>query len=339
MNKKIKKLLWSIAAIALIIGMLTGCGTKLGANDGSSTGRKTIAMVPKVIETPYFDICGDGAKEAGEDIGVDLIYTGPKSADASEQVSIIQGLIDKKVDAIAVAPNDPSALAPVLKKAKAAGIQVLTYDSDSDEDARDVFVNQVSAEALGRHLMDNIAKEIDGKGEFAILTSSFTASNQNTWMKWMKAQLDEKYPDIKLVTISPCGEDNQKAILQTLNLIKEYPNLKAIAALSTVAEPGAAKAIEQMAYTGKIKLVGLATPSGMKEFLKDGSAQSATLWDPKKLGYLTVSVAKDLLDKKTFTDNQDFKNIGKIKFLPDDKEVIMGEPLDFTKDNADKYDF
>lgn len=345
MNKRMKKWL-SVSFSTLMLGsvLLTGCGVKTGAPvaasaGNASTGKKTIAIVPKVMGSPYFDISADGSKAAGQDLGVNVIYTGPTAADAAQQVNIIQDLITKKVNAIAVSPDDPAAVAPILTKAKAAGIKVLTYDSDSSKDTRDIFVDQVSAEALGRHIMDNVANQIGGKGEFAILTASLTAANQNTWIKWMKQQLADKYPDIKLDTIAPSEEDQQKALSQTQNLIKAYPNLKCIAALSTVAEPGAAQAIEQLGVAGKVKLVGLATPSGMKQFLKSGSAQSATLWDPKKLGYLTVVIANDLLNGKTPTDGEDVQNVGKIKFVSDNNEVIMGEPLDFTKDNVDQFGF
>lgn len=346
MNKRMKKWLSvSFSTLMVTSVLLTGCGVKTGqpvsssSSNAGSTGKKTIAIVPKVMGSPYFDISADGSKAAGKDLGVNIIYTGPTAADAAQQVNIIQDLITKKVSAIAVSPDDPAAVAPILTKAKAAGIKVLTYDSDSSKDTRDIFVDQVSAEALGRHIMDNVAKEIGGKGEFAILTASLTAANQNTWIKWMKQQLTDKYPDIKLDTIAPSEEDQQKALSQTQNLIKAYPNLKAIAALSTVAEPGAAQAIEQMGASGKVKLVGLATPSGMKQFLKSGSAQSATLWDPKKLGYLTVVIANDLLNGKTPTDGEDVQNVGKIKFVSDNNEVIMGDPLDFTKDNVDQFGF
>lgn len=349
MKKSIRKmLLGSLSAIVCTAVILTGCTTtqpgaanKAGDSGASgSTGKtKTVAMVPKVQGSPYFDIAADGAKAAGKALGVNVIYQGPTSADAAQQVNIIQDLITKKVDAIAVSPNDPSAVASVLNKAKAAGIKVLTYDSDSSKETRDIFVDQVSAEALGRHIMDNVANQMDKKGEFAILTASLTASNQNTWIKWMQEQLKDKYPDIKLVTIAPSEEDQQKALSQTQNLIKAYPNLKCIAALSTVAEPGAAQAIEQLNMSGKVKLVGLATPSGMKQFLKSGSAQSATLWDPQKLGYLTVAIANDLLAGKTPADGQKVDNVGTIKFLKDNNEVIMGEPLDFTKENVDSFGF
>lgn len=324
--------------------LLVGCGssktdTAAKKDDPGKSAKKVVAMVPKVIGSPYFDTCADGAKKVAAEFGFELLYTGPTSADAAQQVNIIQDLISKKVDVLIVSANDAQAVAPALKKAKAAGIKVITYDADTTPDARDVFINQTTPEILGRHMMDNVAKEIGGSGEYAILTASLTASNQNVWIKWMKDQQAAKYPNITLVTIAPSEEDQQKAFAQTQNLVKAYPNLKGIAALSTVAEPGAAQAIEQMGLNGKIKLVGLATPNGMKQYLLSGAAQSATLWDVGKLGYLTMYMAKQLLDGKTPTDGMDVPTVGKVAYKADNKEIIMGEPLDFTKENVESFNF
>ncbi|VBB06591.1 Hypothetical protein LUCI_1827 [Lucifera butyrica] len=337
--------LTALLVTAALAGLLlaAGCGgntAKEGNTQGpAQTGKKTIAMVPKVIGSPYFDTAAEGAKKAAAQLGFQFLYTGPTAADAAQQVNIIQDLINKKVDVIIVSANDPAAVAPALKKAMAAGIKVMTYDADSMPQARELFINQTTAEILGRHMMDNMAKEIGGSGEYAILTASLTAPNQNVWIKWMKEQQAAKYPDIKLVTVAPSEEDQQKAFSQTQNLVKAYPDLKGIAALSTVAEPGAAQAIEQMGLNGKIKLIGLATPNGMRQYIKSGAAQSATLWDVGKLGYLTIYMAKQLLDGKTPTDGMEVPTVGKITYKADTKEVIMGAPLDFTKENVDQFNF
>lgn len=340
---KAKKTVTMLLVFMFIALLLTGCGSSSSnapkADSGAKTGKKVVAMVPKVIGSPYFDTCAEGAKKVAVEFGFEFLYTGPTSADAAQQVNIIQDLINKKVDVLIVAANDAQSVAPALKKAKAAGIKVMTYDADSTPDARDLFINQTTPEILGRHIMDNVAKEIGGSGEYAILTASLTASNQNVWIKWMKEQQAAKYPNITLVTIAPSEEDQQKAFAQTQNLVKAYPDLKGIAALSTVAEPGAAQAIEQLNVIGKIKLVGLATPNGMRQYLKSGAAQSATLWDVGKLGYLSMYMAKQLLDGKAPTDGMEVPTVGKVAYKADNKEIIMGEPLDFTKENVDTFNF
>lgn len=328
--------------LVLILLLLTvGCNS---SSNGVSSGKQeantiTMAMIPKVIGSAYFDKCAEGAKLKAKDLGIELIYKGPTTADAASQVNIIQDMIFNKVDIIAISPIDPAAVQPILRQAREEGIIVITYDADVDASYREVFVSQVSEEALGRHLMDNVAQGIGGKGKFAILTASMTAQNQNTWIEWMKVQMSEKYPDMELVSIIPTDEDQQKAYNQTQNLIQAYTDLQSIVALSTVAEPGAARAIEDLRKIGKVKLYGLALPNDMRKFLVSGAAQSATLWDPYDLGELTVQIGLKVYNGEEIKSNTVFGDIGPIQYLASERVVIMGNPLDFTKENVDDYDF
>jgi rhamnose transport system substrate-binding protein len=343
-----KRLVSTVLAGMMTLSLISACSSNSSAPAGSPAAGETspdtvakkeftVAVVPKLVGIPYFNSAKDGAEQAGKDLGVKVIYTGPTQADAAQQATFIQDLITKKVDAIAVSANDPTAIAPVLKKAMEAGIKVLTWDADAQEDARDLFVSQTSDEALGRHIMDTLAQQVGEEGEFAIITGSLTASNLNVWLEWMKKQATEKYPKMKLVSVVPADDDQQKALQQAQNLISAYPNLKGIIGNSSAAPPGAAEAVKKAGKSGQIKVVGLSTPNLMKPYLKDNSAQVATLWSPKKLGYLTVAAAKELLDGKMPTDGQEFPNVGKISVKG--KVLIMGVPTDFTKDNVDQFDF
>src|SRR5947209_4396926 len=114
-----KKFLTLALAAIFAIGLLSGCTIQKntlnqGANSNTnSDGKLKIAIVPKLVGIPYFNASEKGAKQAAEKLGVDLIYTGPTEPDAAQQVQVIEDLISKKVDVIAVAPNDPAALTPV----------------------------------------------------------------------------------------------------------------------------------------------------------------------------------------------------------------------------------
>ncbi|HTG69399.1 MAG TPA: hypothetical protein VL921_09100, partial [Candidatus Udaeobacter sp.] len=72
-------------------------------------------------------------------------------------------------------------------------------------------------------------------------------------------------------------------------------------------------------------------------YLKEDVSQVISLWSPQKLGYLTVYMVKQLLDGNLAYDGQKIPNVGNIRIKGD--VVIMGEPIDFTKDNVDDYDF
>jgi rhamnose transport system substrate-binding protein/rhamnose transport system permease protein len=324
--------------ILLLLFVITSCSEKIPSNIGSQDTIR-IGMIPKISGISYFDQCAEGAKEIADQYGMELIYRGPSSADAASQVNIIQDMIYDGVDVIAIAPVDPDAVKVILDEARNKGIIVVTFDADSVEESRDVFVNQVSAEQLGMHIIDNLVKLIGDEGNYAILTASLTADNQNTWIQWMKAYQADKYPKLNLLTIVPTDEDQQKAYAHTRNLIQAYPELDGIVAMSTEAGPGAAQAVKVLGKKDAIKLYALALPNDMNDYLKEGSVHLTTLWNPYDLGRLTIEVVHTLLQDENIVDGAMYGEIGPIKYIESEKTIIMGEPLDFNAMNVDDFDF
>ncbi|WP_226529647.1 autoinducer 2 ABC transporter substrate-binding protein [Metabacillus niabensis] len=297
----------------------------------------TIAIVPKVTGIPYFNAVEEGAVEAGYDLDVNVLYSGPLIADWKQQESIINHYIEQNVDLIAVSANDPEKLGPALKKASLKGIRVITWDSDANEQYREMFINMVDPEVLGRHIMDTLSSRVHEQGDYAIVTGASDAANLNEWIEWMKLHQKENYPNMRLVDIVESNDDPKQAYKAATDLVKKYPDIKGVIGSSSVGPPAASQAVQDAHKAGEITVVGLSTPNLMREYIKDGSSQVVTLWSPKKLGYLTVSVAKELLDGQEIQDNQYISNIGNIRVKED--TVIMGQPIDFTKENIDQYDF
>src|SRR5689334_8304807 len=131
-----------------------------------------LAFVPKNINNPYNVIETRGALDACKEIGADGKVVGPSDASASSQVSYINTLITQRQNAIVLAANDPNALIPYLKRAKAQGIKIVTMDSDTAPEGRTIFCNQASSEMIGRSEVQMLAKEIDFKGDIAILSAT-----------------------------------------------------------------------------------------------------------------------------------------------------------------------
>jgi rhamnose transport system substrate-binding protein len=333
----------SIALIAmaiLIVAMTFAEGSKeKGAAPAAGARKYTMAMIPKLKGIDYFNACEQGAREAAKELGVDLIYDGPIEGRVDQQIEMISNWISQRVDAILVSPNDPTAIAPILKKARAAGIKVLTWDADAAKDARDFLINQASAEAIGFKLMDNMAAQIGETGEFAIVTAGLTDANQNSWIDAIKVRQAAKYPKTKLLAIVPSETDQQLAFKRTQELIKTYPTMKGVFGLSSMAFPGCAEAIVAEGKAGKIVVEGLSTPSGMRSFVKDGVVKNVTLWNPIDLGYLTIYAAKATLDGTLKAGSTKVAG-GKLgdKVVNGD-EVMLGDPYVFTKANIDNFKF
>lgn len=342
-----KKRLFTIWILLFVSGCSNGDSYEILISNGSPIDMKTkeqkenqytIGVVSKVDNIPYFNSVKEGVMEAAEQLEVEVLYEGPTVADTEGQKVIIEKFIHQKVDAIAISANDPVQLAPVLKQAKAAGIVVITWDSDTEPAARNLFIDMVNPEVLGRHVMDTLAWNTGEQGSFAIMTGSFSASNHNAWLKWIQAQWKEYYPNMNLVEVIATNDDPHNAFIQAQGLLKKYPDLAGIIGNSSVGPPAAAKAVEEAGKAGDVAVVGVSTPDLMRDYLKRGSAQVVTLWSPKKLGYLTVFLAKSLINGEQPGDFQYMPGVGTIRMRGSDT-VIMGEPIDFTGENVDQYDF
>ena len=330
----------------LLAVAFTGCGNKTAepgspASPQAQDGRKpVIAMLPKLINIDYFDACKRGAQKAADELGVTLIFDGPTEPSGAEQNKFIDTWIRQKVSAICIAPNQPKTIQRFVEKAQAAGIKVLTWDSDATESGRDLFVNQVDEKVLGETLMDDLAKQMGEEGEWAVAIASLDAANLNTWRRHAEARAKEKYPKLKLVATEVTKEDENFARQKIETLLNAYPNLKGIIAFDSNSVPGASEAVKRAGKVGKVAVTGNSTPNKMRPYLKEGVLQSFYLWDPRALGGLTVRLAKLLIDGKPVTDGMDVPGHGKISISKQDgKTVIMADPVRFTKENIDKYDF
>lgn len=302
-----------------------------------------IFMNPKFTGLSYFEVCANGAKEAAKELGVDFVYTGSEQADVQLQVQSLENIVAQKPDAIIVSAIDLNAVAPPLKKAMAKGIKVISYDADTASDARDFFCNQMSYEGAARAMLDCALIDAPQGGEIAFIAASPTSPNHMAHIKFMTeiCQNEAKYKVFKPVATQFAGDDEAKSIEVATNLMQAYPNLKVIISSSAVSAPAAARAIQSAGKVGKVFATGVALPSSIKSYLKDGSQKAFFIWDPAKLGYMSVYVAKAVLDG-TLPKKEGAKvKAGKLgEFtVGKDGEIVYGKPLIFTPENIDQYNF
>ncbi|MGH7975410.1 MAG: substrate-binding domain-containing protein, partial [Limisphaerales bacterium] len=218
-----------VAAVAV----LAGCNknsetTSVGGNNSSSTARKkiTIALLPKSKGNAYFISCKDGADKAAKELGDELIFDGPTDTDPAKQNEIVEDWITMGVDVIAAACENKEGISTALRKAQARGIKVITYDADAETNARTFFVNQATPQGIGYTLMDEAARLCESNGNFAIITASLTAANQQEWQKYIEQDRAKNYPNMKMVALRPCDDSKDKAQSETTALLGTYPNLK-----------------------------------------------------------------------------------------------------------------
>ena len=295
-------------AAVLLAAFASGCANDASGpvSQGGATGGKAkprnqlvIAMLPKLTNIAYFRASQEGAQKAADELGVKLIYDGPSDPSASDQNKFIETWIRQGVDAICVAPNEPKAIKRFVQQAQERGIKVLTWDSDAPESGRDLMVNQVDDKKLGEALMDQIAQQMHEEGEWAVVIASLNAENLNTWRRYAEARAAEKYPKLNKVDTVVTDEDVDKSRQLVETLLNAHPNLKGLIGFDSNSVPGAAEALKRTGKAGKVALCGNTTPAPMKAYLKEGVLQSFYLWDPRKLGDLTVRLAVALAEGQT----------------------------------------
>jgi len=320
---------------AVLLGACLGLSCKKTEDEG----KLAVGFLLKSKGNQYFVTCEKGAREAGQELGIDLRVDGPVTADPAKQNEIVENWITDGVDVIVAACENKDSLSTALKKARDAGIRVVTYDADAQEPAREFFANQATAKGIGEKLIDTAAEQMGGKGEFAIITGTLTSANLNEWIEAIKVRLAEKYPDMTLVGVRPCDDQKDKAQQEATNLMSAHPNLQCFVAVCSPGVPGAAEAVKQAGNSGVVKVVGLGLPSENRSYVKDGVTQAIILWNPEDLGYLAVraGVALNKGELQKGATKFEAGKLGGLEVVGD--SILLGEPFVFTKENIDDFDF
>ncbi len=301
-----------------------------------------VVDVPKLVGIGYFNATSKGIADAAKEMGnMDAKTDGPSKANIDDQITLIDNYITSGVDGILFAANDPVAISPVLKKALAAGINVVGCDANSEPDARQWFVNQAEFNGIAKAMVDSMAAEIGKDGSFAIVTSTFTTPNQARWISEMQAYQEKCHPDMKWLETVEAQEDNILSFNQSNTLINKYgDDLKGIFGMTSVATPAAAEAVTQAKKCGSIAVVGLATPNAMKPYVDAGCVKSVVLWNPVDLGYAAAYVLRATADGDLKPGDTSVKagKLGELQVI-NGSEILLGAPTVFTKDNINDFDF
>ncbi|WP_082541334.1 rhamnose ABC transporter substrate-binding protein [Microbacterium sp. Root166] len=338
----------AFAAAALTMGVAlvaTGCtGGGTGGDDtggGDGDANLSITMLPKNLGNPYFDTSTGGAEEATEEFGGTFEEVGPTEASPTSQVQYIQTAAQQGTGGLIVSANDPEALCDALDEAREAGVKVVTFDSDTNPECRDLFINQATSEGIAKVQVDLITEQIGDEGQIAILSASANATNQNAWIEMMEEELAANHPNVELVEVVYGDDDDQTSFDKTAALLQTYPELKGIVSPTTVGIAAAARYLSTSEYKGQVALTGLGTPNQMREYVEDGTVTAFALWNPADLGYLAAYATQALITGEITGEEGDTFEAGKLGDFEvgADGAVLLGDPFEFNADNIGEFDF
>jgi len=317
--------------------------TEAPAQQAPASSCQNYVLVPKNLGNPYFDTANNGAQEAAKELGITVLYQGSATADATEQITLLNSLIAQKPCALAISANDSDALVPTGKAAMDAGIPVVTWDSAIAPAGRNLHINQAVLHDIGA-IEIKMASDIAGAdgGQIAILSATSTAPNQNAWIEVMKEEVKKpEYAKLELVDVVYGDDDDTKSYNEAQALFTKYPDLKVIIAPTTVGIAASARAVTDAGLIGKVFVTGLGTPNQMREYVKNGSAPQFALWNPGDLGYLAVYAMHALATGEIKGMAGDKFTAGRLGdyTIQDDPDlglnVLLGLPFIWNIDNID----
>lgn len=268
-----------------LVALAASVGATAHAKDAKDI---SVAVIPKVA-VPFFDDCNKGAKTAADKAGVNYQWVVPQNTQGSTQVQIIEDLISRHVDGIAISVNEPKSVESVMKRAEHSGIKVLTYDSDSPRSGRSMYIG-TNNEQAGATMADTMGKALNGQGEVAIITGQLGAVNLNERIAGIKKGL-AKYPGIKIVETQGTDDDLARGVSVVETTLRAHPQLKGIFGVSQVGGPAVAKVLNTKEFgtmKGKLEVLAFDDLPDTLKGLKEGYIQGIMVQRPVTMGSLAV---------------------------------------------------
>ncbi|MDV7201703.1 autoinducer 2 ABC transporter substrate-binding protein [Roseovarius sp. 10] len=314
MTTKMKLLMTAAVAGAAL------SGTQLIA-DAHST---SIATVVKIAGIQWFNRMEEGVNKFAEDNGVNAFQVGPAQADPQQQVALIEDMIAQGVDALAVVPMSPEALEPVLGRAMAAGIAVITHEAASQQNTAydlEAFVN----EDFGANLMEQMATCMGGEGEYAVFVGSLTSQTHNQWVDGAIAYQEANYPNMTLVgDKNETFDDAEQAYTAAQEVLRAYPNIKGLQGSASTDVAGIGRAVEERGMEDGTCVFGTSLPSIAGQYLETGAVDGIGFWDPAVAGEAMNALAVMVINGEEVTDGMDLGLPGYENISLDGK-VIYGQ--------------
>lgn len=352
-----------LGIIAFLFVVAGGCRRASSRAPLQTGGDIAVVFVPKLTGNLFFESANNGAQAYASKIGFTVRYEGSPEAVIEDQIAVINNAIEEKADAICVSALDAFALDGVLKEAMAAGIAVVTWDSDVSGDARRLMVSQGTPEQLGKMLVEMGAKSLNSRGRdpgssitYLWHYSQVAVADQNSWQAAGEKYIRVTYPS--WINLAPenyySGQDPEKALAVGETILKTYPGIDLIICNDSTSLPGQAQAARNLGLTAKdLTITGFASPNAMREYCKAGILERWGLWDCQIQGALGCYFAWYLATGRDLRvgDRVNVPDIGIIEVMPntvldphaytaaDSGVLLLPDRLEFTIDNVDNYDF
>jgi ribose transport system substrate-binding protein len=278
--------------------VIVGCSKEapngsVAGSEGNAERKLRIAVIPKGTTHEFWKSGEAGARKAGEELGVEIIWKGPqRESDRSGQLNVVENFITQSVDGIALAPLDEKALVRPVKEAAAAGIKVAVWDSGLDDSAGDAVISFVATdnfhagEECGRRLADLLG----GKGKVIMLRHAVGHASTTKRAEGFLSGIKKAAPEIELVSVDQRGGTSiDEAIKTSENLLNQFgDSIQGVFTPNESTTQGMLRALDEAGLAGKVAFIGFDTNDALLDALREKKIAALAVQDPFRMGYTVV---------------------------------------------------
>ena len=266
-----------LALVALLLLAPTACR--------QDSSKRVIGVVPKGTNHIVWQTVRAGALAAADEFDFEILWNAPQiETDSSRQITIVENLINRKVDGIVLAPVDEEALVGVVERAAEHGIPVSIFDSALNSDR---IVSFIATDNYSSGVMaaERMGKILDGRGKVGVI--GFMPGSASTMKResGFVDTIEKQFPGIEVVGVKYTMADRAKALAEAENLMTAHPDLAGLFADNESSTDGTVRAVKQRGMAGKVQIVGYDASPELIEELKAGTIDSIVVQNPFKMGY------------------------------------------------------
>lgn len=278
--------------------LLSACLALFGAT-AAQAGE--IAVIVKTTNSTFWQNVNKGAEAGMKEVaGHTMSFSGPASESAiADQVNLVENAVNRKVAGIVLAPSDPDALVPAIKKAWEARIPVVLIDSQVSDSGKSYYQSFLTTDnhAAGELCAKELIAKVGTTGKVAVMSyvagSGSEVGRVGAFTSYLKAHS-------KLEIVGPFYSQSQMAtaLNQTTDVLAAHRDLKAIFGANEPTAVGMGRALVQSGRAGKVVAIGFDGNQDLQKFVDDGTLAGIAVQGSFQMGQLGVKTIADLLQKK-----------------------------------------
>jgi len=293
----------------------TGPGNAQGAADAART---EVAFVTNNA-SDFWKIAQAGTEAAAEDSGVDVLFRIPPNGTAQEQQQILEDLIAKGVDGVAISPNDPENWTDILNEF-AEQVPIVTQDSDAPQSNRACYIGTNNYEA-GVAAGELIKETLPEGGEIMLFVGTMDAQNAQDRKRGIEETLEGS--GITIIDTRTDDVDRARAVANVEDALVTHPELDACVGLWSYNGPAILQAVSSADKLGEIAIVSFDEESDVLRGIKDGHVAGTIVQQPYEFGYRSVKLLTELAQGDTSS-------------IPEDKQMFVPVKT-ITQENVDDF--